>query len=151
MFRLDKMQCNFYPISQLSLIDIIVSFIIYVSWTIIMFIWVTTVVAEEIWTEVKESDKVFVSEMSVAYFFSVESIPSASVSRDWARVTKDCMVVIIVTAEVMAFLFVLFSALAVALDIAEALLLTVCILTLAWYRLLRVVLRDEVLVLHFAT
>jgi hypothetical protein len=41
------------------------------------------------------------------------------------------MVVIIVTAEVMAFLFVLFSALAVALDIAEALLLTVCILTLA--------------------
>ena len=79
----------------------------------------------------KESVKVLVAEMFVAYSFSVESVPSASVSRDWASVTKDVMELIMVAAEVMATLLDLRSALAVALDIEEALLLTASILALA--------------------
>ena len=69
--------------------------------------------------------------MFVAYSFSVESVPSASVSRDWASVTKDVMELIMVAAEVMATLLDLPSALAVALDIEVALLLTASILALA--------------------
>ena len=80
---------------------------------------------------VNESVKVLVAEMLVAYSLSWELVPRASVSKDCARVTNACRELIIVAAEVMATLFVLLSALAVALAIADDLLLTASILALA--------------------
>ena len=95
-------------------------------------ICVTIVAAVEIWTEVKDRDNVLVAEMFVAYSLIVESLPSSSVSRDWACLIKACKAEIMVSAEVMANLLVLASALASAEDIDEALLLTISNLCFAW-------------------
>ena len=71
-----------------------------------------------------DRDNVLVAEMLVAYSLIVESVPISSVSRDCACVMKACRAEIMVSAEVMANLLLLDSALASAWEIEEALLLT---------------------------